>query len=364
MGLASPARSIRAPLCLAGPYSIWIFCIPDRWRRVLEYEAMSGRREQLETHYYKGKSALLFRFIHAGRGIRETWRKESNFRIQVLAALVVLPAAVIFPLSAVERAILVLVIALILTLEIVNSIFERLLDIVPPQFSEDVRRVKDSMAGAVFVASAASGGIGALIFAHPLVAFDAVFEQVLSALRTDTVVRGAQIITMVGDWKALGTATAVYSLVLLLRKSYRQLSFLFGSMATGALLLFVLKEFFARARPHGIEFVAASGYSFPSGHVFMATIFFLERSMLQRRRTRYANSCGLSRPRRCRLLPSRAWCCRRIGSPISPRVFCSGSSGCFCGTASAKSSSAYPKKGSALRKDSMRRLALIVAVAG
>jgi len=242
---------------------------------VLEYEAMSGRREQLETHYYKGKSALLFRFIHAGRGIRETWRKESNFRIQVLAALVVLPAAVIFPLSAVERAILVLVIALILTLEIVNSIFERLLDIVHPQFSEDVRRVKDSMAGAVFVASAASVVIGALIFAHPLVAFDAVFEQVLSALRTDTVVRGAQIITMVGDWKALGTATAVYSLVLLLRKSYRQLSFLFGSMATGAILLFVLKEFFARARPHGIEFVAASGYSFPSGHVFMATIFFL-----------------------------------------------------------------------------------------
>src|SRR3990167_8422076 len=127
--------------------------------------------------YYKGRSPLPERFLHAMRGLKYAWLKEPNFKIQLTIGVGVLGAMTVLPLTNTQRAILVLVIAFVLALEMINSVFERMLDIVHPKFSEDVKRIKDTMAGAVLVGTLSSVMIGSFIFMEPLGIFDTTFRN-------------------------------------------------------------------------------------------------------------------------------------------------------------------------------------------
>lgn len=94
---------------------------------------------------------------NALRGIKEAFIEQS-FRILFGVALIVIFCLFYFPFHAIERSILILVVALVLSLELINSQIERILDILRPDYSEEVRKMKDISAGAVLIAS-----IGALI---------------------------------------------------------------------------------------------------------------------------------------------------------------------------------------------------------
>jgi len=100
---------------------------------------------------------------NALRGIGEVWRHEHSFRIHVLALVVLLILIIALPLSSVERAVLVIVAVVVLVLELVNSIFERFLDLVSPRVGASVRDMKDIMAGAVLIASAGALVVGGVI---------------------------------------------------------------------------------------------------------------------------------------------------------------------------------------------------------
>ena len=103
-------------------------------------------------------------FHHAGRGLRQVFHEEQNFRLQILAAAVVLSVAFYLGLKNWEIIILILMITLVLVLELINSILERLVDIVKPGIHEYARAIKDIMAAAVFIASFSSLLVGILIF--------------------------------------------------------------------------------------------------------------------------------------------------------------------------------------------------------
>jgi len=71
----------------------------------------------------------LFRSLkHALRGVKKVFQTELNFRLQVFASLAVLVFVFVFPLRSWENVVLILLIGLVLTLDIINSIFERLVD--------------------------------------------------------------------------------------------------------------------------------------------------------------------------------------------------------------------------------------------
>lgn len=230
---------------------------------------------QDDFSYYKGKSPLVERFFHAFRGIRNAWQKEPNFRIEALIGLAVLLGMFILPLSGVERAILVLIVALVLALEIINSLFERLLDLIHPQFSPEVRRIKDTMAGIVFLAAVASVVIAGLILVRPLLLFDFTFQELLSHVRTPVWVGAAKLATHLGGWQIVTAVGGITTLWLLFKKRYKMIGLLLGGMGFGEILLVALKEIFARPRPEAVELIQAYGSSFPSGHVFTGTIFWL-----------------------------------------------------------------------------------------
>lgn len=121
--------------------------------------------------YHKGKSSLVGRFAHAFRGIGYGWQKEPNFRIEVLAAAFVIVLMAVLPLTSIERAILVITIFLVLGVELINSVLERVLDLAHPEFSSEVKRIKDTMAGIVLLAAATSVTVAGLILLRPLVTF-------------------------------------------------------------------------------------------------------------------------------------------------------------------------------------------------
>lgn len=77
----------------------------------------------------------------------------------------------LFPLSGMERSLIVLSMALVLTLELANTALERVMDILKPRIHPYARVIKDVMAGAVLLATLASIAIGLVIFSPYLIAF-------------------------------------------------------------------------------------------------------------------------------------------------------------------------------------------------
>ncbi|MBP6889160.1 MAG: diacylglycerol kinase family protein [Candidatus Moranbacteria bacterium] len=116
------------------------------------------------------KVRILFKSIrHAVSGIVFALARERNFQIECGVAMVVIIFAFWFPLLPFEWALLVLVIGWILTLELINTIFERILDIVKPNVHPYVRVVKDMAAGAVLIAAFVAILVGIFIFLPHLI---------------------------------------------------------------------------------------------------------------------------------------------------------------------------------------------------
>ncbi len=109
-----------------------------------------------------GKLANSFRY--AARGVARVAHEEQNFRIELWIAVAVVALMFIFNLTITERSILSLAIILTLVLELMNSIFERMVDLLKPRIHNYVEDIKDIMAGTVLVASLGSLLIGILIF--------------------------------------------------------------------------------------------------------------------------------------------------------------------------------------------------------
>lgn len=92
-------------------------------------------------------------FSYALGGLCSVFRHEQNFRIQVFCGCLVLFCAIFFQVSTVEFIFLSGASALVLVLEIINTAIERSLDIIKPRLSEQVKIIKDIMAGAVLIGS-------------------------------------------------------------------------------------------------------------------------------------------------------------------------------------------------------------------
>ena len=103
-------------------------------------------------------------FSFAARGFRYVVNGERNFRIELFVAAVVLFGMYAFDLSTSERVVLVLCIVWVLTLELVNTAVERIIDVLKPRIHPYARVIKDVMAAAVLVSSGGALLIGLIIF--------------------------------------------------------------------------------------------------------------------------------------------------------------------------------------------------------
>jgi len=106
----------------------------------------------------------LFRsFRCAAKGIWIALRYEQSFRVQLCVAAVVIFLIFYFQVKLWEAVALLLLVISVLTLELLNSILERIVDVLKPRIHPYVEEVKDLMAGAVLIAAIGALVIGLLI---------------------------------------------------------------------------------------------------------------------------------------------------------------------------------------------------------
>lgn len=103
-------------------------------------------------------------FGDALRGLWHVLRSERNARIHLAFAVAALAAAAVLRLDREETAAVVFAIMMVFWAELANSLLERLLDLVHPAHSEQVRLLKDVAAAAVLVAAVGAAAIGLLVF--------------------------------------------------------------------------------------------------------------------------------------------------------------------------------------------------------
>lgn len=103
-----------------------------------------------------------FRF--AFRGLGTVMGSQHNFRIHLCITIVVIVAGFFARLSLTEWCIIMLTIALVLSLEAINTALESLVDIISPEYHVAAGKAKDIAAGAVLVAAFTALVIGIIIF--------------------------------------------------------------------------------------------------------------------------------------------------------------------------------------------------------
>ncbi|MDA2936158.1 diacylglycerol kinase family protein [Patescibacteria group bacterium AH-259-L05] len=107
---------------------------------------------------------LIKRFLFAFHGFRAAWRIEQSFRIQVVLALIIVILGIVVRLSSLEWMFIIIAIGAVLSLELLNSMIEKVLDILHPEARERVKIIKDISAAAVLIAALMAIGIGLIVF--------------------------------------------------------------------------------------------------------------------------------------------------------------------------------------------------------
>ena len=110
------------------------------------------------------KDPITRSFGYAFEGIRTGILKERNMKIHCLAVILVTAAGTFLGLSAVEWCICLLLFALVISLELVNTAVEAVVDLVTEERKPLAKIAKDTAAGAVRFASLAAVIIGCIIF--------------------------------------------------------------------------------------------------------------------------------------------------------------------------------------------------------
>lgn len=118
-----------------------------------------------------GKNPLYKSFGYAFEGIFAGIRGERNMKIHCFAAVCVVVAGVLFHISVTEWCICLVLFGLILSLELVNTAIEAVVDFVTEDKKPLAKLAKDTAAGAVLIAAVMAAMAGLLIFVPKLVSF-------------------------------------------------------------------------------------------------------------------------------------------------------------------------------------------------
>lgn len=92
----------------------------------------------------------------AFQGWRTAWRREANFRIHTMAAILVVAALLAIRPAPIWWALVLVVVALVLAFELMNAALEAVIDRLHPELHDEIKAAKDMAAGAVLAISCAA----------------------------------------------------------------------------------------------------------------------------------------------------------------------------------------------------------------
>lgn len=103
-------------------------------------------------------------FGFAWNGLKHSFKTQTNFKIQLVAALATIGLAFALRISNTEWLVVLLCIAIVLFAELVNTAIEKLCDVVEPEIHPGIKLIKDISAGAVLLTTIICFIAGLLIF--------------------------------------------------------------------------------------------------------------------------------------------------------------------------------------------------------
>ena len=112
----------------------------------------------------QGKVPIRKSFFYAFRGIKTGIVKERNMKIHCLMAVLVTICGLIFHISRIEWCICLVLFGLVMSLELVNTAVEAVVDLVTEEYHPLAEIAKDTAAGAVLIASIMAAVAGLIIF--------------------------------------------------------------------------------------------------------------------------------------------------------------------------------------------------------
>lgn len=124
----------------------------------------------MKNHKYKAESFFKSQG-HARSGIKLIFKNERNFRIDLVAAIIVIAFAFLFRISHTDWIAISLVISMVFISETINSAIEALCDTVSLEYKVNIKYAKDVSAGAVLVSALVSVITGLIVFIPYFVEF-------------------------------------------------------------------------------------------------------------------------------------------------------------------------------------------------
>ncbi len=111
----------------------------------------------------KGLKRIINAFFFSMQGFAACFRTEEAFRQEVFLAAIMIPLGLWLGDNAVERAVLLAPVILVLVVEILNTAVERAIDRISPEKHELSKEAKDMGSAAVFLSLVFCGFVWAMI---------------------------------------------------------------------------------------------------------------------------------------------------------------------------------------------------------
>ena len=108
--------------------------------------------------------------VCAVQGIVVAFKTQRNIRIHALIGAVALLLAMVLEFERVEKAVVVLTVSSVISVEMVNTSIENAVDLATGEYSRLAAAAKNAAAGAVLVVSTAALLVGILLYAPKLIA--------------------------------------------------------------------------------------------------------------------------------------------------------------------------------------------------
>ena len=117
----------------------------------------------------KRKNSLVKSFGYAASGVVQAG-SERNFKVDVVAAVVVFAACALLQVPAWGWAAVAVCVGVQLAMETVNTAIEAIVDLASPEIHPLAKRAKDCAAGAALITACASVVVGLIVFVPALLA--------------------------------------------------------------------------------------------------------------------------------------------------------------------------------------------------
>ncbi len=118
----------------------------------------------------------------AARGLFKGISNERNIKIQLIIGLIITLTAILLEVSRTSLITIIVVCFLVIILEMFNRGFEKLIDLISPEYNKEFGRVKDIMAGVVLLTFIMAMVVSVLILYEPVINFLKVVSQNFTAV--------------------------------------------------------------------------------------------------------------------------------------------------------------------------------------